>query len=254
MATLSPSQIAQVAREAGLPESKIPTAVAIALAESSGRTNAHNPNRLTGDNSYGLWQINMLDKMGPERRKRFGISSNEELFNPLVNAKAMVAMSNGGTNWRPWSTYNTGAHLIYMGQGRKAAGTKGTATQAGWWDDFKEGLGEGWDFGPGIEDFWDGGTENDPSLTEGLTPSDSGIWAIGTLMTSLGKELTDPDNWRNWLYIGIGGALVIGGLIVVTKPAVSGVANAAPTKRVVGALKAKRAAKQKESEETGTEE
>ncbi len=245
MAKLSPSQIAQVAREAGLPESAIPTAVAIALAESSGDTNAHNPNAATGDNSYGLWQINMIGDMGPARRKQYGLSANEELFNPLVNAKVMVAMSNGGKNWSPWSTYKTGLHLIYMGKARQAAGTKGTATQANWWDDLKEG----WDKGP-----WGDNPDPPDWYPDALTPSDSGIWSIGTLLTGLGKALTDPDNWRNWTYVGIGGALVIAGLVVVAKPYAQTVANAAPTTRVVGAVKAKRAAKKAAAEETESEE
>lgn len=245
MTVLTASQIAQVAREGGFPESAIPTAVAVALAESSGDTNAHNTNRLTGDNSYGLWQINMLDKMGPERRKAFGLSSNNELFNPITNARAANRMSNGGKNWGPWSTYPAKAAL-YMPKARAAAGTKGTATQAGWWDDFKKGFSDGFDVGPGPEDLWDGGTENDPSLGEGLGNAwdrdmqrlqSSGVWSVGTLLTGLATALTNPDNWRNWAFVGIGGALVIAGLVVVTKPYAAPLANALPTGRVVSAVK-----------------
>jgi hypothetical protein len=108
VAKLSPEQIYAVAREAGLSKSAALYATAIALAESGGETTAHNPN--PPDNSYGLWQINMIGNMGPERRRQLGISSNEELKDPRVNARAMALVSNNGANWRPWSVYTSGKY------------------------------------------------------------------------------------------------------------------------------------------------
>lgn len=76
----------------------------VVMPESGGRPWAHNPNASTGDNSYGLWQINMLGAMGPERRRWFGISSNEQLFNPVVNARAALKIlrSQGPRAWTTW--------------------------------------------------------------------------------------------------------------------------------------------------------
>lgn len=88
MAALSKDQVASYLRQAGFPEDKIPLMVKIAGRESSFNPRAHNPNAATGDNSYGLFQINMLGAMGPERRRQFGINSNEDLFDPLTNARA----------------------------------------------------------------------------------------------------------------------------------------------------------------------
>lgn len=85
---------------------------AIALAESGGREDAHNPK--PPDDSYGLWQINMLGAMGPERRAKFGLSSNRDLFDPLTNAKAAVAIAAGGKNKTPWSTYTSGAYEQFL--------------------------------------------------------------------------------------------------------------------------------------------
>lgn len=85
---------------------------AIAMAESGGRPEAHNPN--PPDDSYGLWQINMLGAMGPERRAAFGLSSNRDLFDPLTNAKAAVAVSAGGKNKVPWSTFTNGAYEKFL--------------------------------------------------------------------------------------------------------------------------------------------
>jgi len=89
-------------RKAGFKGEALKTAWAIAQRESSGRATAHNPNRATGDDSYGLFQINMLNKLGPSRRQQFGISKNEDLYDPLVNAKAAYQMSKGGKDFGAW--------------------------------------------------------------------------------------------------------------------------------------------------------
>ncbi len=108
----SENQIVQLLRQAGFPESAIPTMVKIAQLESNNDTNAFNPDSSTGDLSYGLFQINMLGKMGPERRKWFGIKSNEELYDPVTNAKAAYKLWSSkekqgkGKGFTHWSTYN----------------------------------------------------------------------------------------------------------------------------------------------------
>ena len=76
---------------------------AIATYESSGRAKAHNPNASTGDNSYGLWQVNMLGKMGEERRSRYNLSSNEDLFDPVTNAQVALAILRS-SGWGAWTT------------------------------------------------------------------------------------------------------------------------------------------------------
>lgn len=139
MATLSDAQIAAAAKAAGFSGSALAKAVAIALAESSGNPRAHNA--VPPDNSYGLWQINMLGSMGPARRKQFGLSSNSQLFDPVTNAKAAFAISSGGKNFRPWTTYTSGAYLRYMSRANKAAGNPSSSvpgsgvSQAGFLDD-----------------------------------------------------------------------------------------------------------------------
>ena len=106
-------QIAQYLRNAGFPESAIPTMLRIAQLESNNNPNAFNPDESTGDLSYGLFQINMLGKMGPERRKWFGIKSNEELYDPQKNADAAFKLWNSrerskgkGQGFTHWSAYN----------------------------------------------------------------------------------------------------------------------------------------------------
>lgn len=109
------ASLMSILKKAGFTGNGLKMAYAIAMAESGGRASAHNGNASTGDNSYGLFQINMLGAMGPDRRKRYGLSSNDDLYDPLTNAKVAYAMSNGGRNWGPWSTYNSGAYKAYYG-------------------------------------------------------------------------------------------------------------------------------------------
>jgi hypothetical protein len=98
----SPEEIKNILELAGFQGNALKTAFGIVLKESTGRPYAHNQNSVTGDNSYGLFQINMIGSMGPARRSEFSLANNEELFNPLRNAQIAYAISDGGTNWGPW--------------------------------------------------------------------------------------------------------------------------------------------------------
>jgi hypothetical protein len=75
---------------------------AVAKKESNGRPLAFNGNHKTGDSSYGMFQINMIDTLGPDRRDKFDINSNAELFNPVKNAEIAYYMTSGGDDWSSW--------------------------------------------------------------------------------------------------------------------------------------------------------
>lgn len=111
-----PVQPLDYLRAAGFSGDALRTAWAVMMAESGGNARAHNPNAGTGDNSYGLFQINMLGNLGPDRLKRYKLGRNEDLFDPRTNAQIAYAMSKGGTSWGPWSTYKTGAYKKYLDQ------------------------------------------------------------------------------------------------------------------------------------------
>ena len=113
MDRLSKSQVASFFRQAGFSEELIPTMVGIAGAESSFNPKAFNPNSDTGDKSYGLSQINMIGDLGPERRKQFGIESNEALFDPLTNARAAKAIYDQ-QGLGAWSVYNSGKYKDFL--------------------------------------------------------------------------------------------------------------------------------------------
>lgn len=102
---LSPEQIYQLARSVGFPPDTAVTMTAIALKESGGNPTAYNGSGC--DDSYGLWQINMIDDptgrcnkgkpymLGQQRRAQFGISQNKELWDSHVNARAAYLIWGG---------------------------------------------------------------------------------------------------------------------------------------------------------------
>jgi len=113
MPTLSGPQLAQLAIQAGFPQSEAATAAAVALAESGGRTDAISP---TGD--YGPWQINRLAHPDLFRQYIWNDPSG------LQNAKmAFSVWSAAGGSWSPWSTYKSGRYKLFLGQTGSANGS-----------------------------------------------------------------------------------------------------------------------------------
>jgi peptidoglycan hydrolase-like protein with peptidoglycan-binding domain len=86
-------------------------AVAIALAESGGNPEAHNP--VPPDDSWGLWQINMRGALGPDRRAKLGLTRNAELTDPAVCARA-AALVKREQGWDAWSVYLHKTHVQYL--------------------------------------------------------------------------------------------------------------------------------------------
>ena len=86
---------------------------AIAGGESSYDPGARNPDASGGDDSYGYWQINMLGDMGPERRQLFGISSNDQLLDPKINAAAAKKIFDQ-QGFGAWTVYNTGKYKEFL--------------------------------------------------------------------------------------------------------------------------------------------
>ncbi len=87
----------------------------IAMRESNARPMALNNNAKTGDSSYGIFQINMIGDLGVDRRAKFGLESNAQLNNPVVNAQVAYHMSSGGTDFGAWgigpNAYKPGAGI-----------------------------------------------------------------------------------------------------------------------------------------------
>lgn len=111
MAKLSREAIRTLAARQGFRGKELDVMTAIAFAESGGDPNAHVKDN--DDDSYGLWQINMIGAMGLARRTQFGISRDSQLLDPDTNAKAahIIYQSQG---LKAWATYTSGAYKQFM--------------------------------------------------------------------------------------------------------------------------------------------
>lgn len=137
MPTLSAGDIAGYASRAGLSGESLTVAVAIALAESGGRTDAIGDRTLvnaTWGPSVGLWQIRSL-------KNEYGTGGTRDytrLTDPTFNARSMVRISNGGRNWRPWSVYTSGRYVAFLPRARAAtrggSGSGGGGGGGGTWE------------------------------------------------------------------------------------------------------------------------
>jgi hypothetical protein len=118
---LSDQELVNVLYETGFRGDRLKTAFAIAKAESNARPKAYNPpSNNTGDDSYGIFQINMIDKLGPDRRQRYDLKRNEDLFDPARNARVAFEMSNKGKDWGAWTTYTGGKYKQFLKDADKA--------------------------------------------------------------------------------------------------------------------------------------
>jgi Lysozyme like domain/Repeat of unknown function (DUF346) len=107
---------AEVGSQAGFSGDRLVTAVAVALAESGCNPSARGVNPPTsgcpnGSVDRGLWQINNC---------YHAEVSDACAYDAQCNANAAYRISSGGTNWTPWSTYNSGAYLSYLAQAQAA--------------------------------------------------------------------------------------------------------------------------------------
>jgi hypothetical protein len=102
MTHLTDVQLKELLALVGFKGRDLVVAWAIAKKESNGRPLAFNGNHKTGDSSYGVFQINMIDNLGPDRRDKFDLDHNAELFNPVKNAEIAYYMSRGGEDWSSW--------------------------------------------------------------------------------------------------------------------------------------------------------
>jgi len=100
--SLTDIELKQLLSLVGFKGKDLIVAWAVAKKESNGRPLAFNGNHKTGDSSYGMFQINMIDTLGPDRRTKFDLESNAELFNPVKNAEIAYYMTKGGDDWSSW--------------------------------------------------------------------------------------------------------------------------------------------------------
>lgn len=101
------TELVELLHAVGFKGKALREAWAIVMKESHGDPLSHNGNRETGDNSYGLFQVNMIGSLGEDRRDKFSLDYNAELLDPVVNAQVAYHMSNGGEDWSAWKGTHT---------------------------------------------------------------------------------------------------------------------------------------------------
>jgi hypothetical protein len=99
-----------VLRQAGwAPGTPLRMGYAIAMAESRGNPAAVSPPNVggpaPGSRDHGLFQVN--DKYHP-------IARTPRVYDAKANAQYAWSLTNGGTKFRDWSTYNDGAYKKYL--------------------------------------------------------------------------------------------------------------------------------------------
>ena len=116
--TIGMREYLQLGLQNGLSKEEAIEMAAIGMAESTGNSGVRNTNPNTGDDSYGLWQINMIGNLGPDRLRRYGLRSAEDLKDPETNARVMAAMlrTDGKT---AWGAYKDKRYLQYMSEARR---------------------------------------------------------------------------------------------------------------------------------------
>jgi hypothetical protein len=104
---LTDLELVKLLKHVGFEGNALKMAWAVAKKESNGRPMAYNGNRKTGDSSYGIFQINMLGNLGPDRKEKFDLDSYYSLFDPVINAEITYHMTKGGKDWSSWKGLTT---------------------------------------------------------------------------------------------------------------------------------------------------
>lgn len=124
---ISPNEIAALAKNAGFTGEDQVVAVAVAIAESGGETDAYNPETAAGTpegrGSYGLWQVYRV------AHPKF---DSWDLKDPVQNATAAFDVyKSAGKSFRPWSTYIYGLYSRYMDTAREAVANPAALQSSG---------------------------------------------------------------------------------------------------------------------------
>lgn len=214
---MNQSEIYSLAKAVGLTSAKAKVAAAIAMAESGGDPGSHTVD--SDDDSWGLWQINMKGDLGPERRRQFSLSADSDLADPLVNAKAMYAISGHGSSWKKWGAYTNGSYMRFLNNPvTEVAGILDRLIRAVPGGETAIGIGQN-------IDSWD----------------DTAATVVDALQRTT-TWITKPSNWARVAYVVGGGALVLVSLQLIARPylaqAVSAAAKVLPVGKVATAAKA----------------
>lgn len=111
MPRLTDQQIGNAAYAGGWRGNDIAIAVAVALAESGGNSEAVSPPNRNGSTDYGLWQVNSVHG--------YPVA---QLLEVVGNARAAHEVF-GRQGWTAWSVYKSGKYLVFLPRGKAVAPT-----------------------------------------------------------------------------------------------------------------------------------
>jgi len=125
VSTLSAREIAEYAYAAGFRGERLAQAVAIAIAESNGKTDIESDTDLVDAKwgpSIGLWRIRSLQ---PAQRDKYPheypLREPRANLDPMTNAKHAYVISQGGRSWAEWATFDGARYREVMDRARAAA-------------------------------------------------------------------------------------------------------------------------------------
>lgn len=196
MTALTDVQLGNLATLAGSDWDRV-TAVAIALAETGG----HPTTDVEGDivletatwgPSVGPWQVRSLKA----QKGTGGVRDEDALKDPTHNATSAHSIWADRKSFTPWTTYVSGAYLLYMPRARTAVA--------------------------GITVNPDGSSDahSDPIASNPVQAAAMGIGNAVKILAHAGAWVGDSHNMLRVALAVTGGAAVIAGLALVARPAV----------------------------------
>jgi len=142
----------------------------------------------------GLWQI--YPRAHPDW------DSGGNLYDPAYNARAAFGISNGGTNWNPWTTYKLGLYLMWLPQAEVAAQR---VEHLGGVGAIPAELGTNV---PGL------GSGSEQLGQTGL----SALTSIPETINRIGAWLSEPANILRAVEVVLGGVLILIAISVLSRP------------------------------------
>jgi hypothetical protein len=169
------------------------------------------------DDSYGLWQINMLGPLGPANRAQFALARDDQLFDPETNAKVarafVVRNMGGGTG----SSQAMSPHSLYIDFG-PWLGSIPKAIHA-----IASGVSQ--------VDPSTGGANAAPGLgSGGLVPSQvggaissviGGATSVLDVLKAFFGVITNPTWWKRIGIAALGFAIIMGAVIFYNKDTIA---------------------------------
>lgn len=189
-------EVGRLAYDAGIHDATtLAQAIAIAKAESGFNPTATNSSQVTDKwgPAVGLWQIRSIKAESGTG----SIRDAKALILPSFNAKAMFDISNGGKNWSPWQVWPLIAApyiLLYAPTATAVLAEKKSGDVVG------------------------------GAIAGAVDTASNAATALADI-SSIGKAAynwsSDRNNWVRVAKVMIGGALLVGGAYLLTRPVIS---------------------------------